>query len=260
MGLFENKNVIITGAAGGIGRGISEAFAKEGARIVLIDFDEKNLEEFSKKMSSNNYNLKSYILDVTNEIMVKKVISKVLEDFRKIDILVNGAGVSWMNYNGKLTEEEWDLNLDVNVKGVWLVTKYVTPHMIDKKEGKIVNIASMSGKRGGIFFSHYSASKFAVIGFTQSAAKELAPYGININSVCPGWVKTPMQDREIVWEAKLRNIKNPEDVRTEYIQKTPLSRLCFPKDIANIVLFLASDKADFVTGQAINITGGVCMN
>lgn len=140
------------------------------------------------------------------------------------------------------------------------MSKYVALHMIKKKEGKIINIASMGGKRGGKFFSHYAASKFAAIGFTQSAAKELAPYGININSVCPGWVKTPMQDKEIIWESKLRNINVPEDIRTEYITKTPLNRLCYPEDVANVVLFLASDKANFMTGQAINITGGAYMN
>ena len=116
--------------------------------------------------------------------MVKVVVSKVLEDFPCIDILVNNAGVSTMNWFWELTEEEWDFNMNVNVKGVWLVTKHIVPHMIERKKGKIVNIASMAAKMGAPLLTHYSASKFAVVGFTQSIAKELAPYRINVNSVC----------------------------------------------------------------------------
>lgn len=260
MGMFENKNVFITGAAGGIGKAISMAFAKEGAKIALTDLDEKGLEESFKELKSKKTVIKTYLLDVTKEKMVKVVVSKVLEDFPCIDILVNNAGVSTMNWFWELTEEEWDFNMNVNVKGVWLVTKHIVPHMIERKKGKIVNIASMAAKMGAPLLTHYSASKFAVVGFTQSIAKELAPYGINVNSVCPGFVKTSMQEREIAWEAKLQNIKKPEKVREEYIKQTPLGRLCYPEDVAKTVLFLSSDNADFITGQAINVTGGACMH
>ncbi len=260
MGMFENKNVFITGAAGGIGKAISMAFAKEGAKIALTDLDEKGLEESFKELKSKKTVIKTYLLDVTKEKMVKVVVSKVLEDFPCIDILVNNAGVSTMNWFWELTEEEWDFNMNVNVKGVWLVTKHIVPHMIERKKGKIVNIASMAAKMGAPLLTHYSASKFAVVGFTQSIAKELAPYRINVNSVCPGFVKTSMQEREIVWEAKLQNIKEPEKVREEYIKQTPLGRLCYPEDVAKTVLFLSSDNADFITGQAINVTGGACMH
>jgi len=259
MGMFENKNVFITGAAGGIGKAISIAFAKEGAKIALIDLDKKGLEESLKELKSKNTVIKTYLLDVTKEKMVKEVVSKVLEDFPCIDILVNNAGVSTMNWFWKLTEEEWDLNMNVNAKGVWLVTKYVVPHMIKRRKGNIVNIASMAAKIGAPLLAHYSASKFAVMGFTQSIAKELAPYKINVNAVCPGFVKTSMQEREIIWEAKLRNIEKSEKVREEYIKQTPLKRLCYPEDVAKTVLFLSSENADFMTGQAINVTGGICM-
>ena len=260
MGMFENKNVFITGAAGGIGKAISIAFAKEGARIALIDLDKKGLEESLKELKSKNTVIKTYILDVTKEKVVKEVVSKVLEDFPCIDILVNNAGVSTMNWFWELTEEEWDLNMNINAKGVWLVTKHVVPHMIERKKGKIVNIASMAAKIGAPLLAHYSASKFAVVGFTQSIAKELAPYGINVNAVCPGFVRTSMQEREIVWEAKLRNIEEPEKVRKEYIEQTPLGRLCYSEDVAKTVLFLSSENANFMTGQAINVTGGACMH
>ena len=260
MGMFENKNVFITGAAGGIGKAISIAFAKEGARIALIDLDKKGLEESLKELKSKNTVIKTYILDVTKEKVVKEVVSKVLEDFPCIDILVNNAGVSTMNWFWKLTEEEWDFNMNVNAKGVWLVTKHVVPHMIKRRKGNIVNIASMAAKIGAPLLAHYSASKFAVMGFTQSIAKELAPYGINVNAVCPGFVRTSMQEREIVWEAKLRNIEEPEKVRKEYIEQTPLGRLCYSEDVAKTVLFLSSENANFMTGQAINVTGGACMH
>jgi len=259
MGMFKNKNVFITGAVGGIGKAISIAFAKEGAKIALTDLDEKGLKESFKELQSKKTVIKTYLLDVTKEKMVKEVVSKVLEDFPCIDILVNNAGVSTMNWFWELTEKEWDFNMNVNVKGVWLVTKHIVPYMIKRKKGKIVNIASMAAKMGAPLLAHYSASKFAVVGFTQSIAKALAPYRINVNSVCPGFVKTSMQEREIVWEAKLRNIEEPEKVRKEYIEQTPLGRLCCPEDVAKTVLFLSSENADFITGQSLNVTGGSCM-
>ena len=132
--------------------------------------------------------------------------------------------------------------------------------MMERKKGKIVNVAAMAAKLGAPLLAHYSASKFAVLGLTQAMAKELAKYGINVNAVCPGFVKTSMQDREVVWEAKLRGIDDPEKVRKEYIDMTPLGRLCMPEDVAKVVRFLASEDADFLTGQAINVTGGVCVH
>jgi len=257
---FENKVVFITGSAKGIGRAIAEGFAREGALLALTDLDANELEKTAKDLKSIAKMVKSYVLDVTKSKMVEEVIKKVIEDFKVIDILINNAGVSSMNYFWELKEEEWDLNMNVNAKGVWLVSKYVVPYMINRKKGKIVNTASMAGKIGTDLLAHYSASKFAVVGFTQAAAKELAPYGINVNSVCPGFVKTSMQDREVIWEAKLRGVDDPEEIRKGYIKQTPLGRLCYPEDVAKVVLFLASEDADFMTGQAINVTGGACMH
>ncbi len=259
MKRFEKKVIFVTGAARGIGKAISQAFYEEGAHLIMTDLDEKELLKTSQNIQRESKN-QTYALDVTNENMIMKVVSKVIRKFGKIDVLVNNAGISSMNYFWKLEEEEWDRNMNVNVKGVWLMTKHVAPYMIKRREGKIVNTASMAAKIGAPLLAHYSASKFAVIGFTQAAAKELAQYGINVNAVCPGFVKTSMQDREIVWEAKLRKISKPEDVREEYIKQTPMGRLCYPEDVAKVVLFLASKDADFMTGQAVNITGGACMH
>ncbi|RKX44124.1 MAG: 3-ketoacyl-ACP reductase [Thermotogae bacterium] len=255
---FENQVAMITGAGGGIGRTIAASFAREGAILVLTDVDERALGNLVSSLRKQEVQVVSCRMDVTKEAEVARVVGKILEDVGGVDILVNNAGVSTMNWFWELTEEEWDFNMNVNAKGVWLVTKYVVPHMIRRRKGKIVNIASMAAKIGAPLLAHYSASKFAVVGFTQAAAKELAPYGINVNAVCPGFVKTPMQDREVIWEAQLRGIDDPEKVRDEYIAQTPLGRLCYPEDVASVVLFLASKDADFMTGQAVNVTGGVC--
>jgi len=257
---FENKVVVITGASGGIGQAISRDFAEEGAILVLCDIDKTKLEEFSSLLKNIGVEVISFRMNVTKEEEVSEVVKEITKVYEKIDVLVNNAGVSSMNWFWKLTEQEWDFNMNVNAKGAWLVSKHIVPLMIQRKEGKIVNIASMAGKMGDALLSHYSASKFAVVGFTQAAAKELAPYRINVNAICPGYVKTPMQDREIVWEAMLRGINDPELVRKEYIDKTPLGRLCYPEDVSKVALFLASEDADFMTGQAVNVTGGACMH
>lgn len=257
--LFENKVVFITGSARGIGRAIAQVFSEEGARLALTDLDDKELEKVKSELRGAAKEIRIYKLDVSVESMVKEVVEKATADFGQIDILINNAGVSTMNYFWNITEKEWDFNMNVNVKGVWLVTKYVVPQMIERKKGKIINIASMAGKMGAALEAHYAASKFGVVGFTQAASKELAPYKININSVCPGFVKTSMQEREVIWEAELKGVK-PEDVIKAYIDQTPLGRLCYPEDVAKVVKFLASEDADFMTGQAINVTGGACVH
>jgi meso-butanediol dehydrogenase / (S,S)-butanediol dehydrogenase / diacetyl reductase len=167
-----------------------------------------------------------------------------------------------MNHIWDLTEKDWDFNMNVNAKGVFLVTVSALRKMLDHEYGrekpKIVNTASMAGKIPGLYLAHYTASKFAVIGFTKEAALELAPLGINVNCVCPGYVKTGMQERELEWEAKLSN-KTPDQVRAGYLSQVPLGRLCEPDDVAKIVAFLCSHESDYMTGQAINVTGGQVM-
>ncbi len=260
MGKVDDKVTFLTGSGRGIGRAIAERFAREGAIMVLTDINEDTLSETLDLVKKYSPSSISYKLDVTNEKMVQEVVKKVVDAFGRIDILLNNAGVSNMNHFWELTEEDWDFNMNVNAKGVFFVTKAVAPYMMKEKRGKIVTTASMAAKLGAPLLAHYSASKFAVLGFMQAVAKELAPYGINVNSVCPGFVKTSMQDREVVWEAKLRGIDDPEKVRKEYIDMTPLGRLCYPEDVAKVVLFLASDDANFLTGQAINVTGGICVH
>jgi NAD(P)-dependent dehydrogenase (short-subunit alcohol dehydrogenase family) len=159
-----------------------------------------------------------------------------------------------------LTESEWDFNMDVNAKGVFLTNQAVVRHFLATgTRGAIVNTASLAAKVGAPLLAHYSASKFAVAGFTQALAREVAPQGIRVNCVCPGFVRTSMQAREVVWEAKLRGL--PDDaVRAEYVAQTPLGRLQEPEDVADVVAFLLGDGARFMTGLALDVNGGVFMS
>ncbi|MGB9687071.1 MAG: SDR family NAD(P)-dependent oxidoreductase [Rectinema subterraneum] len=260
MRTIEGKIAFITGSASGIGFAISKRLAQDGAVLAMTDRDQTALKEAFDKIQGISPKSHFWTMDVTNQEGINKTVKSVIDTYGVIDILVNNAGVSTMNRFTDLTEDEWDLNMNVNLKGVWRVTKEIAPFMIQRKSGKIICTASMASKLGAPFLAHYSASKFGVLGFVQAIAKELAEYGITVNAVCPGYVATSMQDREVVWEAKLRGIDDPEKVRQEYITMTPLKRLCMPEDVANVVSFLASPDADFMTGQGINVTGGACVH
>ena len=159
-----------------------------------------------------------------------------------------------------LTDEDWDLNLNVNAKGVFITNQIAVRHFLASgKRGVIVNTASLAAKMGAPWLAHYSASKFAVMGFTQALAREVAAQGIRVNCVCPGFVRTSMQERELAWEASLRNMTS-EAVFQEYVSLTPMGRIEEPEDVAKTVLFLASDLSGFITGEALNVTGGVRMD
>lgn len=172
-----------------------------------------------------------------------------------LDILCNNAGVSTMNRIEDLSEREWDFNFDVNAKGVFLVTQAAVKGMIARNRGCIVNTASMAGKKAVPLLAHYAASKWACIGFTKSAAVEFGPRGIRVNCVCPGYVRTSMQERELAWEAKLRGM-TPDEVAAGYVSLTPLGRMETPEDVARVVLWLCAPATEFVTGAAIDVTGG----
>jgi NAD(P)-dependent dehydrogenase (short-subunit alcohol dehydrogenase family) len=170
-------------------------------------------------------------------------------------VLVNAAGISTMQKVEDLQQSEWDRVLAVNATGTFVVSQAVLPYLLEVK-GCIINVASVAGHQGAELLAHYSASKFAVVGLTQSMAKELGPRGVRVNSVCPGLIHTPMQDREVLWEAHLAGT-DPEAIRAGYIAMTPLRRLGTPEDVARLVTFLASDDASFITGQSIHVDGGL---
>ncbi|MBN2983526.1 MULTISPECIES: SDR family NAD(P)-dependent oxidoreductase [Cohnella] len=256
MGELDNQIAVVTGAGSGIGRSIAVRLAEAGATVVVADVSEPAGKETLARLPAAPGGEHAFArIDVTSKDSVGEAFASIAERFGRIDILVNNAGVSTMNRIEQLTEAEWDFNFNVNIKGVFLCTQAALPYMKAQAKGKIVNTASMAGKRGVPLLAHYAASKWAVIGFTKSAAIEFAPFNITVNCVCPGYVKTGMQDRELQWEGELRGM-TPDEVREEYIRLTPLGRLEEPEDVAKAVWFLATDHAGFITGEALDVTGG----
>ncbi|HEY7766029.1 MAG TPA: SDR family NAD(P)-dependent oxidoreductase [Aestuariivirgaceae bacterium] len=253
---LQNKNAIVTGGATGIGLAICKALASEGVRVAIADLD----EAAARKAASAIEGAVSFPVDVSRRTSVEQCFTAVEAAFGSYDILCANAGVSSMALVTELTDEAWDHNLNVNARGVFLTNQAAIRHFqVTSKAGTIVNTASLAGKWGAPWLAHYSASKFAVVGFTQALAREVAPEGIRVNCVCPGFVRTSMQKREVEWESRLKGIA-PEAVIKDYVVQTPLGRLEEPEDVASAVLFLASDLARFITGEALNVTGGVRMD
>jgi NAD(P)-dependent dehydrogenase (short-subunit alcohol dehydrogenase family) len=242
---------LITGAGTGIGRAIAHALAGAGARVAVSDIDLESAQRVVLELPEAI----PLFLDVTSPESAARAVAATEAALGSIDILINNAGVSTMNRIEQLTIEEWDFNFDVNARGVFLVTRAALPGMIARRAGCIVNTASMAGKKAVPLLAHYAASKWACIGFTLSAAVELAQHGIRVNCVCPGYVKTSMQQRELAWEGELRGL-SPVEVAEGYIRLTPLGRMETPEDVAQVVRWLCSPQAAFVTGAAIDVTGG----
>jgi len=228
-----NRTVLITGAANGIGLASANAFAKAGFQLVLTDINKEQVEAVAQKIGSQAI---SFEVDVRNRMSIEQAFVQAIEVFSRIDVVYANAGVSNMKHAIDLTEEDWDFNFDVNAKGVFLTNQVAVRHFLEKKiPGVIVNTASLAAKIGAPLLAHYSASKFAVLGWTQALAREHAKDGIRVNAVCPGFVKTPMQEREVKWEAELLGI-TPAEVIQSYINQTPLGRLELPEDVADVVL------------------------
>ncbi len=257
---FKDRAVVVTGGGKGIGRAVSLAFGSEGARVLIgFSSDERAAAETAEDIRKSGAEAAACRVDVTRKSECEAFVDMAVELFGRIDICVNNAGVSTMNWVVDLTEEEWDFNMDVNAKGVFLsCQKEVKQFLSQGGGGRIVNVASIAAKRPAMLLAHYAASKYAVLGFSKTLAQEVAQHGITVNCVCPGFVRTAMQKREVGWEAKLRGLSR-EKVLEEYISATPLGRLEEPEDVASVVLFLASDDAGFMTGQAINVAGGTEM-
>lgn len=263
---LEDTNTLITGAGKGIGRAIALRLAEQGSRIIVTGHKLKNARSTRDEIRDRGGEALAHEMDVIDSGQIQRVVEETEEEVGRIDVLINNAGVSTMNPVLELSEEEWDHNMDVNAKGVFLCSQIVARHMVKQAKrnpretnGKIINIASIAARIGAPLLAHYAASKWAVLGFTRSMAKELAEHKITVNAVCPGFVKTSMQDREVEWEGELTG-RTPEEVRQSYVDETPLGRLEQPEDTADLVLFLASDLSDFLTGQAINSGGGVRMD
>lgn len=255
-GRLADRFVLVTGAASGIGRAVAAACAGEGATVTGLDLDRDGLEDLRRDLGSQgNGEFELAMTDVTSAVQVQRAVSTLLSRRGRIDVLVNAAGISTMAPVIDLSEEDWDRTLAVNAKGVFLMTRAVLPFMIDRGAGCVVNIASAAGKRGSRMLAHYCASKFAVIGFTQSVALEVAGSGVRVNSVCPGLIATPMQEREVTWEATLRGTTE-QAVRDRYLAAVPMGRIGTPQDVAATVVFLASDDSAYITGESVDVGGG----
>jgi len=251
---FDGKGVVVTGAAQGVGLAAAHAFCEAGARLALVDLNESGAKEEARRLSADGGIAEGFGCDVTSAESVRAMVRQAIDSLGAIDVLINNAGAITMGACVDLSEEEWDLNMDVNAKGVFLGTRAVLPHMLERGSGAIVNTSSEAGKMGMPLVSHYCAAKHAVIGFTRAVAREVAPH-VRVNAVCPGTVETPMMERNYESEARLTGASR-EEMENALLDEIPMGRFQQPRDIANVMMFLASDAASEMTGQAVNVTGG----
>jgi len=249
---FEGQGVVVTGAAGGIGRAIAKRFADEGARVFVTDINEAGVRETADMVGGG-----FHVADVRVASEVEDMVAASIAALGHVDVLCNNAGTITMRQTVDLTEQDWDENLDTNAKGVFLGTRAILPHMLERRRGAIVNTASQAGKRGYRLFTHYCASKAAVIVFSKGVALEVAPH-VRINCVCPGIVTTDMMEREYAWEEAMTG-ESKASIRERWMSGIPMQRFQTPEKIAGVVAFLASEDASEMTGQAINVTGGMVM-
>jgi len=247
---FQDKVVLVTGAGRGIGRAIAEAFARYGARVAANDVTPINLDETVRRITAAGGKCKDYVHDVAMKMPVQAMIEEIRDDWERIDILINNAGVEPHASILDLDEWDWRRTIDVNLSGPFFTLQSVGRVMRESGGGVIVNIASIAGRAGGLRDrSAYVASKMGLIGLTREAAREFAPYHIRVNAVCPGVIETEMTAALRQDEAMLR----------KWLEDIPLGRLGAVDDVVSMVLFLCSDEAAYLTGQAINVDGGKVM-
>jgi NAD(P)-dependent dehydrogenase (short-subunit alcohol dehydrogenase family) len=254
--ILKDKVAVVTGAASGIGRGIAERFCEEGARVAVVDINPASAEQTAKELGPSAFAFKA---DVSAKESVESMMRAVEEKLGPIDILVNNAGISEVVPFLDLEEKLWDRHLNINLKGAFLCSQAVLKCMVPRRKGKIINISSQSGKQGTSQYQAYCASKFGLIGLTQSLAVEFGSCGITVNAICPGVVFTPLWEKMLPAYAAKRNM-DPEKVREYMIGRIPLGRLCEPRDVAGVAAFLAGPDGDYLTGQAINVSGGARMD
>ncbi len=244
---LQGKVALVTGGARGIGREIAMLFAQEGADVVICDVNLEAAQATQKEIEAHGVRSMSFSTDVTAFKEVEGMVNLVLDNFKHLDILVNNAGITKDNLLLRMSEEDWDKVLAVNLKGVFNCTKAVSRAMIKQRSGKIISIASIIGIMGNAGQANYAASKGGIISFTKSVARELASRNINANAVAPGFIQTAMTD------------KLSEEQRKAMLATIPLNRLGVPCDVACACLFLASADADYITGQTIVVDGGMSM-
>ncbi len=246
MSLLKGKTAVITGAARGIGRQIALSMAKEGANIAFTDLKmDENMQSLEKELDAMGVKAKGYASDASDYEQTDKVAGEIHTEFGSIDVLVNNAGITRDTLLMRMDEEAWDLVIRVNLKSVFNFTKAVQRYMLKQRSGSIINMSSVVGVSGNAGQANYSASKAGIIGFTKSVAKELGSRGVRSNAIAPGFIITDMT-------AKLS-----DEVREEWTKTIPLKRGGTPEDVANACVFLASDLSSYVSGQVINVCGGM---
>lgn len=253
---LDNRVAIVTGGAGGIGRATCLQLAADGAKVAIADINLPGAEETMRLIEDGGGQGMVLDMDVTNYPLVEAAVGRVLDAYGKVDILANVAGTDHKAPVWELKEEHWDMIMNLNLKGTWHTCKAVLPSMIEREHGRIVNIASMAGVTGEAYTSPYCASKFGVIGFTQSMAFEVGKYGITANVVNPGPTKGPLIDQAIRQGAERTGMGIEEFADAMYLSQTPLGRFAYPEDVAKAIAFLASDDAEFITGVHLNVSGG----
>ncbi|MCK4750444.1 MAG: 3-oxoacyl-[acyl-carrier-protein] reductase [Bacteroidales bacterium] len=246
MDLLKGKVAIVTGAARGIGRMIALRLAEEGADVAFTDLSkDENMETLEKEISALGVKGKGYVSDASDYEQAHQVVEQVVVDFEKVDVLVNNAGITRDTLLMRMDEEMWDLVIKVNLKSVFNFTKAVQKYMLKARTGSIINMSSVVGVNGNAGQANYSASKAGILGFTKSIAKELGSRSVRCNAIAPGFILTDMTD------------KLPDNVKEEWIKTIPLKRGGLPEDVANVTLFLASDLSSYMTGQTLQVCGGL---
>ncbi len=244
---LKDKIALVTGGAQGIGKIVSEELARQGAHVVLGDVNLKGAEKSADEIKGNGGSASAVELNVTDAEGVQKTFDSVSKEFKLVDILVNNAGITRDGWLMRMKEADWDLVLLINLKGSFLCSQQAVKQMMKQKSGSIVNIASIVGLMGNAGQANYSASKAGLIGLTKTTAREVASRGIRVNAIAPGFIDTAMT--QVL----------DEKVRERLIEQIPLARLGLPEDIANCVSFLVSDRANYITGQVLNVNGGMLM-
>ncbi len=244
---LDNKIGIVTGASQGIGESIAIELAREQADVILVDVQKDKLNEVREKIKKAGGKAMAFVVDVSRFDLVTETIKNILEKFERIDFVVNNAGITRDNLLMRMTEDEWDAVIAVNLKGVFNFSKAVIRHMISNRYGRIVNLSSVVGVMGNAGQTNYSASKAGVVGLTKSMAREVAARGITVNAVAPGYIATAMTEAL------------PDSIKEAFVNIIPMKRFGTPEEVAHMVKFLVSDEAAYITGQVIGINGGMLM-
>ena len=257
---LQDRVAVITGGGSGIGAAICRAFAAEGAWVAVADLRPEAAEQVAAEIRRAGGQAAAWSLNVADRATVEHAADEIATRFGPVDIWVNNAGVARVVPFQECTDDLWDLILRVNLKGTFIGCQVALRQMLPRQRGVILNMSSQSGKTGNSQYAAYCASKFGIIGLTQSLAIEFARDGIRVNALCPGVVLTALWDEQHISDYGRKRAMKPEDVRPYLESKVPMGRLCVPEDVAQTAVFLASADAAYITGQAINISGGSVMH